>query len=252
MDDDRRAGPLLLLLHGMGGSGEVWGGLIDLLADHWPGPWAAPDLPGHGRAAPLARYSYGAVAAAVADGLDPHRPVVALGHSLGGAIALTLASGWFGVPVVAAAGIGVKVRWTAEELAGAADVAARPGRIFATREEAADRALKVAGLAGLVPAGSPVVDRLVLEADGGWRAAFDPQALGIGAPDIAGALGLLAAREPSTPVFLAAGERDPMSPEEHLRALVPNPVILPGLGHSAHVEEPKALLPLLARLRTAG
>ena len=30
--------------------------------------------------------------------------------------------------------------------------------------------------------------------------------------------------------------------------LVPDPVILPGLGHSAHVESPGALRPLLRRL----
>lgn len=39
-----------------------------------------------------------------------------------------------------------------------------------------------------------------------------------------------------------------MSPREHLADLVPTPVILPGLGHSAHVEDPRALLPLIDRL----
>jgi pimeloyl-ACP methyl ester carboxylesterase len=58
--------------------------------------------------------------------------------------------------------------------------------------------------------------------------------------------GLLAASR--APVVLAAGERDPMSPAEHLRALVADPVVLPGLGHNAHVEDPAALLPLVARL----
>jgi pimeloyl-ACP methyl ester carboxylesterase len=46
-------------------------------------------------------------------------------------------------------------------------------------------------------------------------------------------------------VVLAAGEGDPMSPQAHLQALVPDPVILPGLGHSAHVEDPKSLLALI-------
>jgi pimeloyl-ACP methyl ester carboxylesterase len=57
------AGPVLLLLHGLGATGAVWDGLGALLPDHWPGPWVAPDLPGHGRSAPLARYSFGALAA---------------------------------------------------------------------------------------------------------------------------------------------------------------------------------------------
>lgn len=39
-----------------------------------------------------------------------------------------------------------------------------------------------------------------------------------------------------------------MSPADHLRALVPDPMILPGLGHSAHVQDPRCLVPLLDRL----
>jgi hypothetical protein len=39
-----------------------------------------------------------------------------------------------------------------------------------------------------------------------------------------------------------------MSPAEHLSALRPDPFILKGLGHSAHVEDPSAVLPLVERL----
>jgi pimeloyl-ACP methyl ester carboxylesterase len=46
---------------------------------------------------------------------------------------------------------------------------------------------------------------------------------------------------------LAAGEHDHMCSGDQLRALVPNPVILPGLGHNAHVEAPDALWPLVER-----
>jgi pimeloyl-ACP methyl ester carboxylesterase len=42
-----------------------------------------------------------------------------------------------------------------------------------------------------------------------------------------------------------------MSPAEHLQALVPDPVILKGVGHNAHVEDPTAMLPLLERLVAA-
>lgn len=58
--------------------------------------------------------------------------------------------------------------------------------------------------------------------------------------------GMLAAAR--APVVLAAGEHDPMSPLEHLQALVPEPLVLKGLGHNAHVEDPSALRPLLERL----
>jgi len=73
--------------------------------------------------------------------------------------------------------------------------------------------------------------------------AFDPAVFAVGAPDM---VGLLAAAR--APVLLIAGERDPMCTAEQLRRLVPDPVILPGLGHNAHVEAPAALWPLLERL----
>src|SRR5947199_374327 len=142
-------GPVLLLLHGLGATGDVWRGLLDLLNDRWPGRWVAPDLPGHGGSEALASYSFGRLAAAVAPAVPPADRVVALGHS----------------PVAV----------------GAPD------------------------MTGLIAA---------------WRA----------------------------PVVLAAGERDPMSTARELRALVPDPVILPVLGHNAHVEDPAALWPLLQRL----
>ncbi|GAA2981689.1 alpha/beta fold hydrolase [Actinokineospora diospyrosa] len=222
--------PTLVLLHGLAGSGALWDGL----AGQWDGPVLAPDLAGHAGAAPLKRYSFGALAARVAEGLDPDRPVAVLGHSLGGVVALALASGWFGVRVGAVVALGVKVSWSPDDLAKGAALAARPPKVFETRAEAEAWAGKLAGL----PSGP------VAEAGGGWRAALDPRAFGVGRPDLPA---LLAAAR--CPVTLAAGERDPMSPVEQLRALVPNPVVLPGVGHNAHVEDPAAVAVLLEYLR---
>ena len=238
-------GPALLLLHGLGATGDVWDGLIGLLSGHWPGSWIAPDLPGHGRSAPANgnRYSIGGLAAAVATVLEPGAPFAVIGHSLGGAVALALASGWYQAQPSAVVSIGIKARWSAEELAKAAELAARPPKTFAGREEAADRALKVAGLSGLLPPDAPFVDTAVIQTDGGWRLALDPAAFGVGAPAMEG---LLAAARST--VVLAAGEHDPMAPVEHLQALVPDPVTLKGLGHNAPVEDPAALLPLVDRL----
>ncbi|NIH87614.1 alpha/beta fold hydrolase [Amycolatopsis granulosa] len=230
------AGPVLLVLHGLGATGAVWDGVVT----RWPGRWIAPDLPGHGRSEPLPRYSFGALAAAVAPLVPSRTPVAVLGHSLGGVVALTLASGWFGVRVSRACGLGIKVRWTDEELARAAEQATRPAKVFASREEAAARWLKLSGLHGLVAADSPIVDSGLTE---GWRPALDQAAFGVGAPDLPG---LLAAAR--APVVLAAGEHDPMCPAAHLPE---DAVILPGLGHNAHVEDPAALDPLLTRLRDA-
>lgn len=242
-------GPSLLLLHGLGATGEVWDGLTALLPGHWPGPWIVPDLPGHGRSAPAPRhrYSVGGLAAAVASVLEPDAPLVAVGQSLGGAVAVALASGWYGVQPSVALGIGIKVRWSVEELSKAAELAARPPRAFATREEAADRALKIAGLAGLLPPDTPFVDAAVVPSDGGWRLALDPAAFAVGKPAMEG---LLAAARCA--VVLAAGEHDPMSPVEHLQALVPDPVVFKGLSHNAHVEDPAVLLPLIDQLAASS
>jgi pimeloyl-ACP methyl ester carboxylesterase len=234
--------PVLVLVHGMGATSDVWDGLRPVLASHWPGRWLAPDLPGHGGSAPLVSYSFGQMAAVIASALPPAGRIAVLGHSLGGVIALTLASGWFGAPIAAVCGLGIKVAWTADELARARTLAARPHLVYPTRAEAAERHLKMAGLGGLV-AEAAVADKALVERDGGWTLAFDPAAFAMGAPDMVGLIGASRAA-----VTLAAGERDPMCPLEGLAALVPTPVILPGLGHNAHVEDPPALIPLLARL----
>ncbi len=222
-------GPLLVLLHGLGATGEVW----DRVARSWSGSWLVPDLPGHGRSSRLDRYSFGSLAAAVAT-VIPREPVAVVGHSLGGVVGLALASGWFGVEVTTCVGVGIKARWTDEELAKAAALAAKPAKVFATEEEAAERAAKMAG----VP-----LRHGVSEADGGWAPSLDMRAFGVGRPDMAGLV--VAAR---AHVVLAAGENDPMSPREHLEELVPAPVVFPGAGHNVHVESPSSLSALLAQV----
>jgi pimeloyl-ACP methyl ester carboxylesterase len=221
----------LVLLHGLGATGEVW---QDVVKD-WHGSWLVPDLPGHGRSGPIERYSFGSFAAAVAE-VVPHRPVTVVGHSLGGVVGLALASGWFGVDVTTCVGVGIKVRWTDEELAKAQALAAKPAKVFATEAEAVERASKMAG----VP-----LRHGVSEVDGGGVPSLDPRAFGVGRPDLPGLI--MAAK---AQVVLAAGENDPMCPREHLEELVPEPVVFPGAGHNVHVESPSSLSPLLAQVAT--
>jgi len=234
----RRGGtttPTVLLLHGLGATSDVWDGLVHALA---PRSWVAPDLPGHGGSARLPEYTFGAVAKTVADLVDPAGTVI-VGHSFGGVIGLHLA-GRPGVRAVVA--VGVKVVWTADALARAAALAERPAPTFDTREQAVARHLRVSGLDGLVDPGDPALTAGVEENEGGWRLAFDQRAFGVGEPGMAA---LLAASP--VPVVLARGENDPMVSAKDLAALVPDPVVLPGLGHNAHVEAPMALLPLIDR-----
>jgi pimeloyl-ACP methyl ester carboxylesterase len=236
--------PVLVLLHGLGATGDVWDAWRPLLARRWPGRWVAPDLPGHGGSPPLAGYTFDGLAAAVAGAVQPGARTVVLGHSLGGAVGLALASGRFPVPVHAVIGLGIKVAWTEEELSRARAAASRPPAAFATRDEAAARYLRVSGLAGLLPAGDPAVNAGLRERDGRWCLAMDPGAFAVGAPDMPRLLA-----DSQAPVTLARGERDPMSTDEQLARLGTATVTLPGLGHNAHVESPEQSAALLDAYR---
>ena len=68
---------------------------------------------------------------------------------MGGVIGVNLAGDRFGVPVAGVVGFGIKVSWTATELEKAHALARRPVTWFDTRNQAADRYLRISGLAGL-------------------------------------------------------------------------------------------------------
>ncbi|HEX6456645.1 MAG TPA: alpha/beta fold hydrolase [Solirubrobacterales bacterium] len=85
-------GPVLLLIHGIGGTFENWQEVVEPLSRHHR--VIAPDLPGHGASGPGGGdYSIGAFAAGLRDlllALDLKRATV-VGHSLGGGIAMQFA-----------------------------------------------------------------------------------------------------------------------------------------------------------------
>jgi pimeloyl-ACP methyl ester carboxylesterase len=90
------SGPPVLLLHGLFVDHRSWNGVLPYLADDFR--LVAPDLPGFGESEkpPPGKFPYGveAFAETVADlyaGLDIGRAAV-VGHALGGAVALALAS----------------------------------------------------------------------------------------------------------------------------------------------------------------
>jgi pimeloyl-ACP methyl ester carboxylesterase len=235
--------PVLVLLHGLGATGDVWNRWRPLLARHWPGRWLAPDLPGHGGSPPLPGYTFGSLAAPVAGLVPAGDRAVVLGHSLGGVAGLELSSGRFAVRVEAVIGLGIKVVWEQEELARARALAGREPAWFASRDEAAARYLRISGLTGLLSPGDPAVDAGLRQARGRWRLAMDPGAFGVGAPDMAG---LLARSQ--APVILARGENDPMNTDAQLARLGTPTVTLPGLGHNAHVEDPSQVVTLVSQI----
>ncbi len=219
-----------LLLHGLGATGRVWDGWVAL-----GGEWVAPDLAGHGGTESLPEYTFASMARRVAEGLGVRRGLTVVGHSLGGVIALELASGRYGVQVDRVIAIGVKVVWAEAELAKAAELAQRPGRLVRQWDEAAARYLRVSGLQGLVDPGAESVDHGLRREGDRWRLALDSAAFAVGAPDMAALL-----KASQAPVVLARGELDPMNTDAQLAELHDEVVTLPSLGHNAHVEDPAA------------
>ena len=226
-------GPALLLLHGRGANAAVWEGLRPLLAARWPGRWVAPDLRGHGRSEHRAPYAFATHAADVAGLFEPGEEVVVLGHSMGGAVAMSLASRWFGVRVRQVIAFGVKLVWSEEEIAKAQELARAPVRWFATREEAVERYLRApASRDWSIRHGHGRHRR----GGGRFRLAADPGITAVVGPPIEGVIAAMRA-----PLRLAAGERDPMVSPEQMRRFDPQAAVLPGLGHNPHVEAPERL-----------
>ncbi len=237
--DQRHDRPTLLAIHGLGATRAVWAGLHDELGDRWN--IIAPDLPGHGDAPWSGDYTIGSLAAAVSASCANGQEVVAVGHSLGGAVAIALASGFYRPIVTAVVAIGVKTVWTDDDVAGMAKVADRGVRWFDNEAEATERFLRQSGLSGLVEPGDRETVGSVVEDGGRWRLAQDPATFGQRPLDMAG---LMAAAR--CPVTLAAGQHDPMATADQLAVHTERPAIASGRGHNAQVEDPAWVASLIA------
>jgi pimeloyl-ACP methyl ester carboxylesterase len=241
-----RGSPLLFLLHGLGVNAAVWDPLIELLALRWPGRILAPDLRGHGRSPHERAYGFGQHAADVAALAGPGDTVYIAGHSMGGAVGLVLATGWYGIDVAGVLAFGVKVSWSDDELAKMRAFGQSPVRWFDTRAEAVERFLRVAGLNGNAGPESPVVAAGIVEEAGRFRLAADPATVLAGPLDLA-ILPLLRSR-----IVLACGSNDPLVKIDELRRYAPGALELAGRGHSVHVEEPSLIRDLIASLGGSG
>ena len=228
---------LLVMLHGLGATAAVWLPMRNAAGERWRGRWLAMDLPGHGESAPQDSYAVGQTAASVARAVLPHVDpagrLVVLGHSLGGVVALALATGWFGVSPHRVFGAGIKVAWSDDELQRMEKLAAQPVKYFATQAEALDRYLKVSGLSGIAGAESSVAMRGVARDVQGWRLAMDPRANGVGKPPVAELMALS-----RCPAHLGRAADDALVTLEQLRAIDPRADDLGPHGHNVMAEAP--------------
>lgn len=241
-------GPVLLLLHGLLGSGASFGPALDELArTHRV---IAPDLLGHGASEkPSGDYSLGSLATLVRDlvvvlGVES---ATVVGHSLGGGVAMQLA---YQFPAVVERLVLVDSGGLGRAVSPALRAVALPGAewvIPAVFNPYAARA--AARLARpfqrfTPPALGQVVAGLATLADSEARAAFVQTARSV--IDVRGQrvsatdrLYLAAAM----PLLLVWGGRDPVIPVAHAHALaeqLPGSrlVVFEGAGHFPQVEEP--------------
>ncbi|MGH6980207.1 MAG: alpha/beta fold hydrolase [Stellaceae bacterium] len=239
---------LLVLVHGQNANGDVWNGLRPYIERDWRGSCLVPDLRGHGRSFHRPPYAYGTFAADIASLIPPGEEVFLIGHSLGGAVSLMLATGWFGTRVRGVFAFGIKVNWSDEELARRRQFAAAPVRWFDTRETAIQRYLKVSGQFGLVDPASFAAASGIAEANGRFRLAADPRIAGSGDPPAIRHVFAAA----KAPVTLAVGERDAMVPLAEASGLDPRAAVIPGAGHNAHVENPEGLWNVISNTTIFG
>ncbi len=237
----RSSEPSLLLIHGLGATAGVWADLVAELG--WTGRVIVPDLPGHGSAGWSGDYTVGSLAASVSSHCDNGEEMIIVGHSLGGAVAVALASGFFRPVAKAVLGLGIKVAWSDADVAGMAKVAAKGSRWFDSRDEAVDRFLLQAGLGGIAGPDHPAVENAVAEEAGRWRTAQDPATFAQRPLDMRALMD--AAR---CPVELGAGDGDAMVSEGDLAAYVHQPKIAVGAGHNVQVENPGWVADLIRQL----
>jgi len=232
----------LLLLHGLGGNAGVWDGV----ARQFDGEVIAPDLAGHGNAAPIEHYDFDHHARDLLERLGTvlaDAPFFAIGHSLGGATAIALAALAPNLPIRGIVAVGVKTFWPPEDVAVMHRIADKGTGTFPDFDSGAARFLRVSGREGLAATRAAVVRRGLRRVDGQWRLAVDPEAYRISPAPLSKVLARV-----DCPVIMASGEHDPMAPPASLAPLGRPVVTVPGVGHNAHVEAPAAILDLLEGL----
>ncbi len=246
-------GPVALLLHGTGAATHSWRDLAPLLACDFT--VVAPDLPGHGFTGPIRRATPRAVASALAALTDNLGlpPAITIGHSAGAAIAMTMVQHQLAPPraVVGLGGALLPFPGMAGKLFPAlarmlfvnplmpeifAMRARVPGEIPSFIQRSTGSRLDANGLAfyeRLMKTSGHIGGALALMAN------WDLEPLEAALPGL------------DVPVLLAHGDRDktiPPATSRTVAARLPQgeALMLPGLGHLAHEEDPAGHATLIA------
>jgi pimeloyl-ACP methyl ester carboxylesterase len=240
-------GPPLVLVHGVGATRAIWGRVVErLAAGH---AVTALDVPGFGDSPPVGPgFDLDEVADTVAEGLAAAgvpTPLRLVGHSLGGAVALTLAhrhpDAVGGLVLVAPGGLTPRPAWLADTLGLAASVLVPVRRLaggpFVDRASA--RALMLLGTAHDGASLHPDDARTIIDSS----AAAQRLREGIASVAAADLRALLAGL--SAPPGLIWGEHDLVIPVDGLDAVLslrPDALarVIPDTGHVPMLEAPGA------------
>ena len=253
------SGPVLLLIHGMGGTFENWQAVIEPLARHHT--VVAPDLPGHGTSAPGGGdYSLGALAAGLRDLLIAlgHERATLVGHSLGGGIAMQFA---YHFPEITERLVLVSSGGLGPEVSPVLRAAALPGAdLFIAATAGPGRTVGSAIARGLAAVGlRPNTD--VAEVLRGYSSLAEPDrraaflatlrsVIGTGGQRVHAGDRLYLAE--GMPVLIIWGARDPIIPLRHgenAHKAIPGShlEVFEGVGHLPQLEAPGRFVAVLER-----
>jgi pimeloyl-ACP methyl ester carboxylesterase len=251
-------GPPLVLVHGVGARRAIWGRVVERLAARHA--VTALDVPGFGDSPPVGPgFDLDAVADVVAQGLavaGVPTPFGLVGHSLGGAVALTLAhrhpDAVGPLVLVAPAGLAPRPAWLADALGLAASVLVPVRRLAAGPlvDRASARALILLGTVHDGASLHPDDVRTII----GSSAAAQRLREGIASVAAADLRPLLTGL--SAPPGLIWGERDLVIPVDGLDAVLslrPDAParVIPDTGHVPMLEAPAAFADALEAILDA-
>jgi pimeloyl-ACP methyl ester carboxylesterase len=252
--EDLGEGEPLVLVHGLGATRAIWGPVSQFLTRRRR--MIAPDLPGFGDSPPPADgFSFEAAADSIAATLEARgvSGIDLVGHSLGGAVALTMAgrrpSLVRRLVLCAPAGFRPRSRPVADALASSLPAFLAARRLVGGRMAASTAGRRVLLAGALHDPGrlSPEQARMMVNASRTAGSLKDAAAAAISA-DLIGELGRI---EP--PIGLLWGGRDrllPVSAADAILERVPGTAleIVPDAGHVVQMERPQEFAAALDRV----